>query len=351
MIQEITTNQLNLDQFFTNFLNASNQKFMIAIPIALTVIILALGFIIGFFRGILGFLTNLISITTGFLLGLFLAEPILLSIKKKLPIDNFYSVHFNVFKPLTVPFVILGMIIIASIVGEIVYWCLRPLLLKPMKMNKKTHKSNALHRSLGATLGVVSMVPVIILTTNATAFLSHSNVYTDFNDKLIKGMTFNKGSGISAEMSLLKSGLKLYLEKDDNKENGVKKFTSLISSVLKMKPEEQHHLTKNQLEQSKVFMKDILNSKTGEQFISNFINKFAETNKNFDASTILQIDENKVKENIQKLDGGIKGVSKEGIENYKNSVKKVLGDKYKNDAELKKQVDEKIDLITNLLFI
>ncbi|WP_406618119.1 hypothetical protein ACJA27_00910 [Mycoplasmopsis lipophila] len=352
MLQDVIINNNKLDSFFSGLLDAASKPWMMAIPIVLTIIVFAFGIILGIFRGVVGFLISFIANISGYITGTFTAGPILDGINKKLPDNNFYHQHYNIFKSLTIPLVVFLFIICFAIAGEIIYWILRRLLLKPMNINKNNGKSNAVHRTLGATLGVISVVPVAIFTINSAAVVSHSNVYSNFNDKLVQYLTFKRGKGLSSEMSLVSSGMKLYLQKNDHNENGVKNFVNLIGGMIKMNPEGVENVEKGSkneelINKSKTFMKDTLNSELGEKFIGNFIQKWRISGgKNFNKKDIEDITQKKIDDTIKKI-GTIGGVTEKGKERFANAIKSTLGEEYTKNKEL---VDQKIKMISDSLF-
>ena len=68
-----------------------------------------------------------------------------------------------------------------------------------MKKNTRLGRSNAISRTVGVSVGVVTALPITIMMTNSASFISKDNGFTKFNAKLMKGITFGEHDGFYEE--------------------------------------------------------------------------------------------------------------------------------------------------------
>lgn len=346
----------NLESFFEKVINSADKPVMMSIPILITVFTVLISLLIGVFRGWIGALSSFLFNLAAILIGVFTGKMIIISfIQKKFSANSFVHLHQDVFAKILLPIVVLVFILIFAIVNEIFCLVIRKIMLKKIRNNKAVGKSNAGIRLAGASISLVSVLPVAIFANNLVSTIAYNNPVSKINDIAIDYTTLYRGTGIASEMPFIKSAMSLYLEKapDGTPGIGIKNFSTLIEYIVGFDTSEIEHDLKSWAPDKKEkyvkFLKDIINSKSGEMFMNNYFNKFKEGNTAIQdsAEKFTKIKDSDIDIVIAAINGPIEGINENGKRLYKNSILNF----YKNSiAGFEEALEAKIDSIISKLF-
>lgn len=156
-------------------------------------IILIIGGIIGFKRGLYAGFYMLGMNLVGFLIAIFVA-PLFsqLSLSKKL--DTNYQ-EAQALMPILNGFYMLLILLCWIIVSEIIYAIIAKWLSVPLQKRINKNEGVKTLRGLGAAITVVATYPLAILATSAAGFVANDNVISKINNKVVRGLTLNKAKG------------------------------------------------------------------------------------------------------------------------------------------------------------
>ncbi|WP_029513353.1 hypothetical protein [Mycoplasmopsis primatum] len=202
------------------------------VPILLFFLILGLAILSGIRRGLIGGIIVLAFGISGWLVGFFvspiLTKAILNAVKfryldgQKYDLSKFWPAIFSISM-----FIIQ---IVFNIGGEIITKVFKGVIMKPIKDRENNHISTIPYRSLGAVVSTVGVIPCAVLTTNIIGIISSNNGAINTNDKLLSGITFGKGTGISKYTPGLIGAAKLDKDWNINEDKQLEEKQSIISS-------------------------------------------------------------------------------------------------------------------------
>ena len=142
-------------------------------------------------------------------------------------------------------FIILALLLVANFLAFCFYWIFRRWLKASMKKNTRLGRSNAISRTVGVSVGIVTALPVTIMMTNSASFISKDNGFTKFNSKLMKGITFGEHDGFYEEDKTSVRGILEIVNDTSLAENIAKIFSGKIDPT--KVTEEQVEQIKNAL--------------------------------------------------------------------------------------------------------
>lgn len=130
---------------------------------------------------------NMVALIT----GVFTIDPIMDLVISKVNM----KFDLSTLTPYAAGIIILTLLLAANFLAFCFYWIFRRWLKASMKKNTRLGRSNVISRSVGVSVGIITALPMTIVATNASTFISESNKFTEFNAKLMKGVTFGQYDG------------------------------------------------------------------------------------------------------------------------------------------------------------
>ena len=159
-----------------------------------------MGFWLGFRASLYLFIFNLIA----YLISIFLGKQILSSFDSLLQsvVESFLDEGVNIdasfierFLNITKSIGVVMMIIIFTIglnfFAFFIYWIFRKFLKSKIKKNKELGNSNLIRRLSGATVSLVSVMPITVAMVDVASIVSPKSGFTKANSKILQGITFN----------------------------------------------------------------------------------------------------------------------------------------------------------------
>lgn len=130
---------------------------------------------------------NMVALIT----GVFTIDPIMDLVIDKVDM----KFDLTVLTPYAAGLIILALLVAANFLAFCFYWIFRRWLKASMKKNTRLGRTNVISRTVGVSVGIITALPITIVATNASSFISETNSFTNFNSKMMKGMTFGKYDG------------------------------------------------------------------------------------------------------------------------------------------------------------
>ena len=115
------------------------------------------------------------------------------------------------------------------------YWIARKALKRYIKVSQKEGYSTIWYRISGAGIGVITALPMAVMLTNASAFVTTTQkddkfTFATFNDYLVKGLTFGQKEGGSQVFPGLSAAL-VHLGSDEKQKALIEDFKGIFDGT------------------------------------------------------------------------------------------------------------------------